>query len=407
MANTLLTPKVFANTMLKLLKNNLVMGRLVTTEYNDKFKKVGDTIDVKRPPQFVVREGRVAQVQDVVVGEAPVTLDQQKGIDIEFTSIEETLTVDELLKDEIMNSKAATLAQEIDSDLMEATIEFPDWVGTPGQTINSAADFFKGPERLDDKAVPGNSRSGVLSTRDYWSTAANFTNATYFDNDVNKTALQRAQLPVMGSVRPYMTQSVVNLVTGTRTNGAVVGNGQEVTYVSVADSYEQELDIDGLGAAATIKKGEVFTIDNVYAVNPRTKATLDYLQQFVVLEDAVADGAGAATVLIANPIIVSGAYQTVNAAPLNNAVITWMGSASTAYRQNAVFHKSAIALVFAKLVRPRTGEYAYATDKETGISIRYWQTSDGVNDVHLHRWDVLYGVTNVDRRLGTRLSGTA
>lgn len=407
MANTLLTPKVFANTMLKLLKNNLVMGRLVTTEYNDKFKKVGDTIYVKRPPQFVVREGRVAQVQDVVVGEAPVTLDQQKGIDIEFTSIEETLTVDELLKDEIMNSKAATLAQEIDSDLMEATIEFPDWVGTPGQTINSASDFFKGPERLDDKAVPGNSRSGVLSTRDYWATAANFTNATYFDNDVNKTALQRAQLPVMGSVRPYMTQSVINLVTGTRTNGAVVGNGQEVTYVSVADSYEQTLNIDGVGAAATIKKGEVFTIDAVFAVNPRTKATLDYLQQFVVLEDAVADGAGAVTVTIANPIIISGAYQTVNAAPLNNAVITWMGSASTAYRQNAVFHKSAIALAFAKLVRPRTGEYAYATDKETGISIRYWQTSDGVNDVHLHRWDVLYGVTNVDRRLGTRLSGTA
>ena len=164
MSNRILTPKVFANTMLKLLKNNLVMGRLVTTEYKDKFKKVGNTVYVKRPPQFVVREGRVAQVQDVVVGEAPVALDMQKGVDIEFTSIEETLSVDELLMDETMNSKAATLAQEIDSDLMEATLEFPSWVGTPGETINSASDFFKAPERLDDMAVPGNSRNGVLST---------------------------------------------------------------------------------------------------------------------------------------------------------------------------------------------------------------------------------------------------
>lgn len=412
--NQLLTPKVFANTMLKLLKNNLVMGRLVTTEYNNMFKKVGDTVYVKRPPQFVIREGRVAQVQDVIVGEAPVVLDQQKGIDIEFTSVEETLTVDELLKNEIMNSKAATLAQEIDSDLMAGVLEFPDWVGTPGQTIDSASDFFKGPERLDDKAVPGNSRSGVLSTRDYWATASSFTTATYFDNDVNRTALQRAKLPVLGSVQPYMTQSVINLTTGTRTQtGAaqIDGNGQAVTYASVADSYEQELDLKGLTNGDTIKKGEVFTIGvtagnaGVFAVNPRTKAQLDYLQQFVVLEDVTVVGT-TATVKIANPIITSGAYQTVDKAPTDSMAVTWLGAASTNYRQNAVFHKSAITLAFAKLVRPRTGEYAYATDPETGISIRYWQTSDGVNDVHLHRWDVLYGVTTVDRRLGVRVSGT-
>lgn len=255
--------------------------------------------------------------------------------------------------------------------------------------------------------MPGNSRAGVLATRDYWATAAHFTSATYFDNDVNRTALQRAKLPLMGSVQPYMTQSVINLVTGTRTNGQVNGNGQNVNYVDVADSYVQELDLKGVGNNATIKKGEVFSINNVYAVNPRTKATLDYLQQFTVLEDVTADGSGNVTVTIANPIIISGAYMTVNAAPVDSATVTWMGSASTSYRQNAVFHKSAITLAFAKLVRPRTGEYAYATDKDSGISIRYWQTSDGVNDVHLHRWDVLYGVTNVDRRLGTRASGSA
>lgn len=417
MANRILTPKVFANTMLKLLKNNLVMGRLVTTEFKNEFKKIGDSVSVKRPPQFVVRKGRVAQVQDVVVGEAQVKLDYQCGVDIEFTSIEETLTVDELLMDSVMQSKAATLAQEIDSALIEETLEFPDWVGTPGEKINSPADFFLMPERLDDKAVPGNSRAGILSTRDYWATASSFTTATYFDNDVNRTALQRAQLPIMGNVQPYMSQSVVNLVTGTRApTGASLINGasQAVTYVAVADSYEQTLNIDGLTAGHTVKRGEVFEIgvlgnsNAVLAVNPRTKATLDYLQQFVVLEDATANGSGQINGLkIANPIIVSGAYQTVNQAPADNAPITWKGAANTSYRQNSVFHKSAIALTYAKLTRPRTGEYAYATDPQTGVTIRYWATSDGVNDVHLHRWDVLFGTTNVDRRLGVRGSGVA
>lgn len=408
MPNILLTPKVYANAMLKLLKNNLVMGRLVTTKYNDKFKKVGQTIYVKRPPEFVIREGRVAQVQDVISGEVPVRLDKQRGIDVEFSSIEETLTVDQLLMDGIMNAKAAALAQEIDSDLMAATQEFPSWVGTPGETISTPAEFFAAPQRMDELAIPGDARSGVLSPTDYWATAAQFTTGNIYQNDPNMTALKKAMLPLMGNVQPYMSQSVPTLVTGTRVSvgGAVVnGAGQASDYRDIADSYEQDLIVDGLAAGATVKKGEVFSIAGIYAVNPRTKARQDFLAQFTVLLDAVANGAGQAVLHIANPIIIDGAYQTVNAAPADNAALTWMGAPNTGYRQNAVFHKSAIALTFAKLVRPRTGEVAYATDPETGVSIRYWQTSDGTNDTHLHRWDALYGVTNVDRRLGTRLSG--
>jgi hypothetical protein len=399
-ANNLLTPKVYANVMLKLLKNNLVMGQLVTTRFKNEFKKVGQTIYVKRPPQFVTREGQVAQVQDVDVGEVAVHLDKQRGIDIEFSSIEQTLTVDQLLEDEIMNSQAAQLAQTVDSDLMLATLEFPSWVGTPGQTIDSPADYFLGPQRMDELAMPGNSRNGVLSPADYWKLAAFFTGFAFNNSDINRTALSRAQIPLLGNVQPYMTQSVINLVTGTRTNGTINGANQDVTYLEVKDNdYAQTLSITGLGAAATVNKGEIFTIAGVFAVNPRTKAKLAFLQQFVVLEDAVATGGGAIAALkIANPIIVGGAYATVDSAPANGAVVTWMGAASTAYPNN---------VTYAKLVAPASGKFSYATDPESGISIRYWQTSDGTNDTHLHRWDLIYGVTNIDRRLGTRQSGVA
>jgi hypothetical protein len=411
MANTILTPRIYASTFLKLLKNNLVMGKLVTTEFNDNFKKVGDTIYVKRPPEFVVREGRVAQIQDVTVGEQPVILNKQRGIDIEFTSIEDTLEVDDLLNNQIMQSKAAALAQEIDSCLMDAVLEFPNWVGVPGNIIGTPAAFFEGPKRLDNGAVPGDMRNAVLAVDDYWGLAAQFTNLNIYDNNVNMTALQRAKIPVMGNTQPYMTQSVKQLVTGTRTNGTLAGNGQEVDYLSVSTTYTQTLNVAGLGAGATVRRGEVFTIGTlgtgVRAVNPRTKAVLPYLQQFTVLQDAVADGAGAATLTIANPIILSGAFQNCAGAPTNGMAITWVGSASTAYNQNAAWHKSAIALAYAKLTKPATGESAYATDKETGVTVRYWKTSDSINDVHMHRWDVLFGVTNVDRRLGTRISGQA
>lgn len=408
MANSLLTPKVYANVMLKLLKNNLVMGNLVTTQFSNEFKKVGQTVYVKRPPQFVTREGQVAQVQDVISGEVAVKLDKQRGIDIEYSSIEQTLTVDELLEDGVMNATAAQLAQTIDGDLMFATLEYPNWVGTPGNTIDSPADFFLAPQRMDEQAIPGADRNGVLSPNDYWKLSAFFTGFAFNNSDVNRTALQKAQLPLVGNVQPYMTQNVINLVTGTRTNGTVNGAGQNVAYTAVAtNDYAQTISITGLGAAATVNRGEIFTIANVFAVNPRSKAQLTFLQQFVVLADAVADGGGAIAALkIANPIITTGAYKTVNAAPANGAVVTWLGTASTAYPNNVVFNKSSIALAYAKLVAPASGKFSYATDPESGISIRYWQTSDGTNDTHLHRWDLIYGVTNIDRRLGVRASGT-
>lgn len=414
MSNHLLTPKIYANVMLKLLKNNLVMGRLVTTRFKNEFKKVGQTVYVKRPPQFVVREGQVAQVQDVDVGEMAVHLDTQVGIDIEYSSIEQTLTVDQLLENEVMQSTATELAQYLDSAIMDKVLEFPSWVGTPGQTIDAPIEFFDMPKRMDNLGIPGAGRNGVLSVDDYWGLAGFFTSFGFNNSDVNRTALQRAQIPITGNVQPYMTQSVVNLVTGTRTNGAVVGNNQDVTYLEVKDNdYAQTLSINGLGANATVKRGEVFTIGvtagdaGVFAVNPRTKAKLPFLQQFVVLEDRTATAGGAITDLpIANPIIVGGAYATVDKAPVDSMAITWVGSASTAYPVNATFNKMSIALAYAKLVAPASGKYSYATDPETGISIRYWQTSDGTNDTHLHRWDLIFGATNIDRRLGVRGSGT-
>lgn len=407
MSNTLLTPKVYANTMLKLLKNNLVMGKLVTTEFKNEFKKVGDTVYVKRPPEFVVREGAVAQVQNVVEGEVPIKIDRQRGIDIQFSSLEDTLTVTDLLKNAIMQAEAAQLAQTIDSDLMSQCLEFPAWVGTAGNAISTAAGFFEAPKLLDTLGVPQDQRAGVLSPTDYWSLAATFT-GLYAQRDIAETALEKAKIPVLGNVQPYMTQSVINLTCGTRAaSGAsqVDGANQNVAYTAANSGYTQTLNIKGLTAGHTIKAGEIFSAAGVNWVNPRTKADTGVAAQFVNLADAVADGAGKATLTIANPIIISGAYQNVTAAPADSANITWKGTASTPYRQNAVFHKSAIGLVFAKLTMPFTGEASYATDPETGVTIRYWRTSDGTNDTHLHRWDVLYGVKNLDRRLGTRVSG--
>jgi hypothetical protein len=385
------------------------MGKLVNTSFDQEWSKeevaIGDTVKVRRPPEFTVRTGATASAQDVNVGSVSITIDKQRGVDVQLTSKEKTLDVDKLLENQILKAKAAALAQQIDADVIDTALGFPHWVGTPGQTINSFSDFAIGPQRMDELAIPNDSRYAVLAPADYWALAANFTSLAASDTTV-RTALEKAKLPMVGNVEVYMSQNVKNVTTGTRTNGTISGANQNVTYDAVKSTYTQTLNVSGVGANATIKRGEVFTIANVNAVNPRSKADLGYLQHFVVLADATADGTGNVTLTIANPIITSGAYQTVTAAPANGAAVTWIGSASTSYRQNFLFHREAIALVGARLAEPKTGVYSYATDPDTGITVRYWESSDVVNDTHLARCDVLYGVKLIDSRLGIRLSGT-
>jgi hypothetical protein len=283
--------------------------------------------------------------------------------------------------------------------------QFPGFVGTAGNSISTIAGFNKMAERLDNMAVPQTDRNAILSVSDYWALIGSLTGTVPFDNPINATALQKARLPMIGNIDAYMTQSVPTVTNGTRTNGAVNGASQAVTYATAKDTYTQSLIIDGVGNAGTIKAGEVFTLASRYAVNPVTGAKLGYLQQFTVTADATADGSGNATITICPPIITAAPYATVDSAVADNDVITWVGSVSTVYTQNAAFHKEAIKLAWVRPAKPHTGEYSYAEDPETGISLRLWAFSDGAADTHSYRADIMYGVANCDPRLGVRGNG--
>lgn len=410
MANAYATPKVYANVGLALLKNELVMAKLCDSEaVNAEFKPgVGTTVYVKRPPEFTIRDGATASAQDVVEGEVAVTCDKQKGVDVQFTGYEATTNVDQLLKSKVIKASMAQIASQIDGDLIDNVKYFHNWVGTPGTTMDSPADFFLAPQRMDEMAIPTSDRNAILSPGDAYGIAGNLLASAAQVGDVARSALERVKIPVMGNTTPYMTQTVPVLTTGTRavTGTLINGANQNVTYANSRTTYTQSLVCDGAGVSKTLKAGEKFTIAGVNAVNPRSKADLGYLKQFTIMADATSDGSGNVTLTISPPIITTGAFQTCSAAPADNAALTHLGALSTSFRLNAAFHKTAIKLVSVKPPMPFTGEADYATDPATGLSVRYWRYSDGTADTHNHRWDVYYGTKNVDARLGTLVSGT-
>ena len=411
MSQNVLTADVIAKAALMVLDNNLVGANLVYRGYEDEFErndgyKIGDTVSVRRPAQFTVRRGETAQIQEVKEGKFPITVNILDGVDFKFSSTDLTLRIEDLAE-RVMKPALLQLSNNIDMEVWKLYKSVPSWAGTPGHSINSFADFGKGPERLDKMAVPADDRNAILSATDYWGMLGSQT-SLFLQNPAGD-AYRRAKLGMIGNVNTYMAQNVQTHVVGDAAGTGtplINGGNQGVTYEQAKDTNTQNLVVNGFGNNKTLKQGDVFTVANVFAVNPVTKATEDYLQQFVVMSDTVTHVAGGDTTIPVSPaIITSGAYQTVSAAPANDAAVTVLGTASAGYKQNLVFHKNAFALTMVPLELP-AGASGAARRTYKGLSVRVVPTWDGVNNTSFWRLDVLYGVKAIDTRLATRLSGT-
>ena len=115
--NTLITPQLIAREALMIIRSNSVFLKNVNTSYQDEFKnrKGGDTIMVKKPAKYRVRDGRIAAPQTSVQEEVPITL-EQFGTDLEFTSAEMTLSVEKFSK-QFIQPAMAPIVGRIDSRL--------------------------------------------------------------------------------------------------------------------------------------------------------------------------------------------------------------------------------------------------------------------------------------------------
>lgn len=418
MANDLKVQDIIAREAQYQLKNALVLGNLVSRQHEAEFDqtpngyKVGDTVRVKRPENFIPGEGAAISLADAEEATTTVTVGTQLNKGLAFTSKELTQLLSgpkgaRRIGEEKIRPLMHSFANRIDADLAGLYKYVPNYVGTPGLTIDSYADYLKGTERLNELAVPMDMRNGFLSPADDAGLKGAFNN--YFDNSVSRNALQKAKLPMLDGSDIYMSQNVKTHTVGPLGGTPLVnGAAQNVTYAASKQAYSQTLITDGwtAAAAARVKAGDVFTIAGVFAVNPIGKDTLPFLRQFVVLADGSSDGSGNLTMTISPPIITSGAYQTVSAAPADNAALTFMGTAATGYRQPMIFHKDAFHLAIVPLELP-DGAAMKARVNEDGISVRVISDYAISTDVNTWRFDVLYGVTALRPDLATRINGTA
>lgn len=400
MSNSLLTIDMITNKALQILENELVITRNVNRAYDDSFAvqgaKIGSTLRIRLPDRALVTDGAALQVQDDQEQYTTLTVASQKHVGVNFTTAELTMQLDDFA-DRVLKPRISQLAASIDADVANAFKGIYQSVGTPGTTPATSLVLLQAQQKLNEAAAGMSPRYATVNP------AANAGLVEGMKGFFNPTGTISRQFKsgmmgegVLGFDEVAMSQSIKNHTTG------AWGTGITVTS-TVSTQGSTSLHISFTGSSKTWAVGDVFTVDNVYSVNPQTRESTGALQQFVVT--AAGGGSSTATLTVSPAMYTSGqALATITAFPQTNATVTMLGSASTAYPQNLVYHKDAITFATADLLMPQGVDMA-ARKVHNGISMRIVRQYDINNDRLPCRIDVLYGYSVIRPQMACRLWG--
>ena len=295
-------------------------------------------------------------------GKFPILVDKQKGVDFRFTSADSTLKIGDL-SERVIKPAMVQLANQVDADLLALYKNMLE-LGRHRAHLDLVLDRQRQLVlRLRQGAGAARPLGGADRTcarrcsrrADQWAMLGSQT-ALYMQ-EVAKDAYRRGRLGMVGNVDTYSAQNVQAFTSGSRAaTGNVMGASQSTTYAATANTATMSLGTRNWTATATIKEGDVFTIANVFAVNPVTKVKQAFLQQFVVRADATTPATTASVTTLddlAADHHVGGVPDGGLGAGGRSATITMhAASASFNHAQNLVFHKNAFSLVMVPMVAP-------------------------------------------------------
>ncbi|MFC0302775.1 P22 phage major capsid protein family protein [Rhizorhabdus histidinilytica] len=407
MGNSLLTIDMITRKSLEILENNLVITRNVNRQYDSSYAvegaKIGTTLRIRLPDRALVTDGAALQVQDDNEQFTTLTVSNQKHIGVNFTTAELTMQLDDFAE-RVLKPRISQLAASVDADVANAFKGIGNSVGTPGTTPATSLVLLQGQQKLNENAA-------VMSPR--YATVNPAANAGLVEGmkglfNPGSTISRQFKNGMMGEgVLGYdeinMSQSIKQFTTGSRsaTGGTL--------SASVTTEGATTIAITGAGNGATVKTGDVFTVGTpssnpCYMVNPQTRESTGSLFQFVALSDVTLGSSGEGNITVAPIYSASNALATVDTLPQSGAAVVFVGTASTQYPQNLIYHRDAITFATADLVMPQGVDMA-SRQVHNGISLRIVRQYDINNDRMPCRIDVLYGYSVIRPQMAVRLWG--
>lgn len=389
MPNALLTPTMVTREALRILHQKLNFVGNITRDYDDSYAKsgakIGDSLKIRLPNQYTVRTGATLSAQDTTETSVTLQVATQKGVDLNFTSVDLTMSLDDFSK-RILDPAMAVLAANIESHVLSNVykdVYQSVWNGGSAATYNKALDCRV---KLQNALTPANDRTMLLDPLAMADVIKD--TKTLFQDDASISKQYKEGM--VGRAAGFDWGENTLMPSHTRGDAAsyVCNTSTGITSGSATLTLS--------GGTGTIKAGDVFTIVGVNEVHPETKVDTGRLQQFVATAD------GTTSVTVSPTPVTSGATQNVvinSAGASKNVVVA--GTASTAVQTGLAFQKGAFAFATADLVMPSGVDFA-KRDVLDGISMRIVRQYDINNDKFPCRLDVLYGFKTLRAQLATR-----
>ena len=394
MANTNLTHKMIAREAAAILAEEAPFLMNVNKGRQDEFGaqsngyKKGDYVDIG-----IASGGRVFNGATFAEGgsatdnkEASVRLqlDTQKHIGIKFGAKEQLLDITDF-RERILRPQMRVLSSAVEADLVLKAIQAtPNLVGSAGSLPTTMKTYSQARAKMEQFLARRGDRS-VLFSSDANTELVDASKALFHSGKQVERAFLDGYLGNAQGAEFFEHQSLGTITNGTQATGFAVNGTIAEDATSLAVKTVTNL--------ATLKKGQVFTIAGIKAVHPLTGDVVNTLQQFVVTADVAFAGV-TGTIPCYPAISAAGPDKTVSAIPADGVIITLIGSASTAYRQNLMFQKEAFTVAAAPLP-VLAGCEGYTAKMPNGLSVRVMTGGDFVNDLENTRIDVLYGFAAV------------
>jgi hypothetical protein len=403
MSNTLLTVNMITRRAVMLFKNSNAFIQNLDRQYDDQYAvegaKIGDTLRIRLPNDYVVADGPALSVQDTSEQNTTLTVAYQRHIDIGFTSKERTLSLDdfeERILAPMMNNLVGNVAAQVMSNVEGGYNGLPgvcnmvvNQDGSGNTIAPTSSTILLAGAALSNNSAQTYDRKLVVSPNTMAKTIDTLKGLFNPVGDISKQ-YRTAQMYSALNFKWFEDQTVLSHTTGTFSAGTVNGAGQTGNTLVVN------------AITGTLKKGDIITIANTGAVNYVNKQSTGALRQFVLLADA----ANGATSLSIYPAIIPGSgsydpttgnggvqYQTVTVSPANSAAISLVNKASETYRKNIAYAPQAITMVTADLYTPNKGVVESARAVYDKTAMRMLTSYVPGTDQTVTRLDVLFGST--------------
>lgn len=369
----------------------------------------GDTVDIKRPTRYnSIRTSTgdiTGQKQDIITGKASATVQDYFTVAIDYDEAAEALE---------MGTDADRFWQDAMRDeVVDFELDFADFMlkntglysGTYGSAITTWGDISKADALMKETGVP---------TGEWYAAVDPFATQQLADNqrslgsgrdslvdEAHEMATISRRFGGFDRVLTATSLASVTTATGADRAGTLSAN-PIVTYVNAKDTMTQQLAVTGFQANLDVKAGEVLEITgrnrlNLSTKNPALNAGANILFSGTVTQDVTLDGSGAGTITVTGPAIfeASGAYNTVDSAPISGDVVTLLGVGNSAtYRPGMFWHRDSFSLTSIPIKRLHSTDTIFTT--KDGLQFRVSKYSDGDANKQTVRIDFrpAYGVMN-------------